>query len=86
MNDSSRMLKALANPRRVALLKHLRKTSEENVGNLACVIKLSIKSTSHHLVILSAAKLVEKEQRSTSVFYRLARPLKPFVHEILSEP
>jgi DNA-binding transcriptional ArsR family regulator len=86
MKETERTLKALANGRRLAILKHLRKVPEENVGNIAREIHLSLRSTSHHLAILSAAKLVEKEQRSNEVFYKLPQLLKTFIHQILAEP
>jgi DNA-binding transcriptional ArsR family regulator len=86
MKETERILKALANGRRLAILQQLKKVHEKNVGSIARGIHLSIKSTSHHLAILSAAKLVEKEQRDKEVFYRLANLLKTFVHQILNEP
>lgn len=72
MKDLEKTLKALANRRRLAILKYLKRKKEATVGDIAGEIKLSFKSTSRHLGILSGADLVEKEQRSLEVYYRLA--------------
>ena len=67
-----RVLKALANRRRLAILRHLKRRKESSVGAIAESIRLSFKSTSRHLTVLSAADLVEREQRSLEVFYRIS--------------
>lgn len=72
MKELERNLKALANRRRLAILAHLKKNKEARVGDIAEAIKLSLKSTSKHLVILAAVNAIEKEQRSIEVFYSLA--------------
>ncbi|MDO8729206.1 MAG: metalloregulator ArsR/SmtB family transcription factor [bacterium] len=69
--ELEKMLKALANRRRLAIISLLRKRKESNVGNIAEAIHLSIKSTSRHLAILFGADILEREQRSSEVFYRL---------------
>jgi len=65
-------MKALANRRRLAILRYLKKTREASVGDIAEEIKLSFKATSKHLGILYAAGILEKEQRSLTIFYSLA--------------
>lgn len=77
-------LKALANRRRLAILKYLRKNKEASVAELAHEIDLSFKATSKHLIILSAIDIVEKEQRSLQMFYRLSTNQKPPVKYIIS--
>ena len=80
MKDIERQLKALANRRRLAIIKFLKKSGKASVSNIAKEIKLSFKSTSRHLAVLSAADLVEREQVNLNVFYFLAlsiaRPAK----------
>lgn len=67
-----RVLKALANRRRLAAISFLKKSKEANVTDIAEAINLSIKSTSRHLTVLSGADLLERDQRSSEVFYRLS--------------
>lgn len=69
--ELERILKALANKRRLAIISFLKKKKEANVGDIAEAIRLSIKSTSRHLTVLSGADLLDREQRSSEVFYRL---------------
>ena len=67
-----RILKALANRRRLDIIKYLKKEKEATVGDITEAIKLSFKSTSRHLAVLYSADIVEKEQRSVEVWYRLS--------------
>jgi DNA-binding transcriptional ArsR family regulator len=84
MKDLERQLKALANARRLAILKYLKDKREAAVSEIAGVIKLSIKATSKHLNILASVNIVESEQRSLRVFYRLSPDQKPAAKHIVS--
>ncbi len=70
--EVERLLKALANRRRLAILNLLRKRKEANVSDISESIRLSFTSTSKHLTMLERAGFVEKEQRSLLVYYRIA--------------
>jgi DNA-binding transcriptional ArsR family regulator len=72
MKETERVLKALANKRRLAIVRFLRKSKEATVGEIAEVIKLSFKATSKHLGVLASADIVDKEQRSLQMWYRLS--------------
>lgn len=78
MKQVEKTLKALANRRRLAIVKYLKKVREATVGEIAEEIKLSFKATSKHLGVLAAADIVEKEQRSLQMWYYLA----PRLHHI----
>lgn len=84
MKDLEKTLKALANRRRLAILKHLKEKGEASVGEIADKIKLSLKATSKHLGILSALDIVEREQRSSQAFYKISVDQKPTVKHVLS--
>lgn len=83
MKDLEKNLKALANRRRLAILRFLKKRREASVRQLASEIKLSIKATSKHLGILSALDIVGREQRSLNVFYSIVPKQKPEVRCII---
>ena len=83
MKDLERILKALANKRRLAILRYLKKDGETSVGNIAEEIGLSFKATSKHLGILSAVDILDKEQRSSLMFYRLISQQKPPARRII---
>ncbi|TAL49584.1 ArsR family transcriptional regulator [Patescibacteria group bacterium] len=68
-----RLLKALANYRRLAIVKLLRRRKEITVGDIADEIKLSFTATSKHLGVLYNADIVEKEQISLQMWYRFSR-------------
>jgi len=60
--ELEKVLKALANKRRLAILKFIKKSNRASVGEIAGAIKLSFKATSKHLLILSNVDILEKEQ------------------------
>ena len=63
--------KALANRRRLAILKFLKRNGKAPVAEIAEEIGISFKSTSKHLIILSSVDIVEKEQKSLQMFYSI---------------
>ena len=84
MKQYEKQLKALANRRRLEILKFLKKEKEANVGDIASHINLSFKATSKHLAVLSAAEIVEKDQRSLWFYYSLNPTPPPIVRAIIS--
>ena len=83
MKELEKNLKALANKRRLLILKHLKKIKEAPVADIAKEIKLSFKATSKHLHILCATDILEKDQRSKQVFYSLSPSLKSVVKNVI---
>ncbi|MCK4592044.1 helix-turn-helix transcriptional regulator [Candidatus Parcubacteria bacterium] len=79
-----KILKALANQRRLAILKFLKSKKEASVGDIASEINLSVKATSKHLYILSSIDILEKEQRSLQIFYKLSNSQLPVIRQFLS--
>ncbi len=79
-----KQLKALANRRRLAILKHIKSHREASVSEIAGAIKLSFKSTSRHLGVLAALDIIEREQRSLQAFYRISPTNSQIVKNIVS--
>ncbi|MBI5220931.1 MAG: winged helix-turn-helix transcriptional regulator [Candidatus Liptonbacteria bacterium] len=84
MRELEKCLKALANRRRLAILKYLQKKKEASVAAISEEIELSFRSTSKHLQILASLDILEREQRSLQMFYYLAAKQKPAVRHTLS--
>lgn len=82
IKNTERILKALANRRRLAIIKFLKKEKEAPVSDIADKIKLSFTATSKHLGVLYAGNIVEREQRSLQMFYTLPHRLNPIVKYI----
>jgi len=76
--------KALANKRRLEILKFLKRRGEASVGEIAEEIKLSLKSTSRHIQILAGLNIIDKEQRSLSAYYRISKEQNSVVWNALS--
>ena len=81
--EKERILKALANRRRLAIVDLLRKGNEKSVGEIADNIKLSFRATSKHLSVLMNADILEKEQRSLQMFYSLNKNAPSMVKQLL---
>lgn len=63
-------LKALAHPRRIQILEELR-GGEQDVASLATSVGLAQASTSQHLMVLRAHRVVAERREGRRVFYRL---------------
>jgi len=82
MKKLEKILKAVANRRRIAIVRYLAQNKEASVSDISGEIRLSFKATSKHLSVLYAADIVEKEQRSLQMFYRLSDTPHPVVKYI----
>lgn len=83
MTANERILKALANRRRLSLIATLKRRGSTTVGELAATLKVTLPTTSKHLAILGAADMVEYERRSLRVYYRLADDIPPLARSII---
>ena len=65
-------MKALANKRRLAIVRFLKKEKRATVSDIARSIELSFKATSKHLSLLASAGILEKEQIGLQMWYRFS--------------
>ena len=84
IRNLEKILKGLANRRRIAIIRILAKERELPVAEIARRIHLSFTSTSKHLGILHQLDIVDKRQESLTVYYKLAAPLSPVAKLLLS--
>ncbi|MBI4262505.1 winged helix-turn-helix transcriptional regulator [Candidatus Uhrbacteria bacterium] len=84
MKALEKNLKAIANRRRLAILSYLKKNREATVGDIADTIHLSFTATSKHLGILFAVDILDKEQRSLEIYYRLGKISDPMIRTLIS--
>lgn len=82
MKELEKVLKALANERRLKILKILKKNSELSVGEVAEEIGLSFRSTSRHLTLLYRVGVLEQERRANLVEHKIANPVLPVLGKI----
>jgi DNA-binding transcriptional ArsR family regulator len=83
MESLERNLRALANGRRLAIVRHPRNGKSASVSALADVIKLSFKSTSRHLAVLTGAGVLEKKQVGLEMMHSLKKERHGIVNDIL---
>ena len=74
----------LENARRLPILKFLPKRRFASVGEIATEIRLSFKATSKHLGILYAAGILERDQQSLTINYRIASALHKATKHVLT--
>jgi len=82
--EIEKILKALANKRRVAIINLLKKRKVVSVGEIAREIKISFNATSKHLKVLFSADIVEKDQVGLTMFYKISKEIPKFAHHIIS--
>lgn len=82
--EFEKVLKALANRRRLAILRYIREEREASVGQVAEHMCLSFKATSKHLALLVAAGILDKEQRSVQMFFWIPREIPELARRTLS--
>ena len=66
------------------ILRFLKMEKEAAVSDIADKINLSFKSTSRHLSLLTAVDILEKEQRSLKVFYKLTTAQSSAVRAVVA--
>jgi DNA-binding transcriptional ArsR family regulator len=71
LRDVAAYFQALAEPTRLQILNLLR-DGERSVGELAELCDCTVANASRHLSLLAKHGLVAREQRGTSVYYRIA--------------
>ncbi|MBI2099040.1 metalloregulator ArsR/SmtB family transcription factor [Candidatus Uhrbacteria bacterium] len=73
MRETTKCLKALANERRLKILRELAKHEPLIINEIADRIGLSLKSTSKHIQKLTGCNMIEREQKSLQVYCYLNR-------------
>ena len=84
MKHLEKIFNALDNRRRLAIIKYLKENHEASVSEIAKELKIPFKTTSKHLRILSAADIVDKEQRRFQVYYFISDDIKLDVKVLIS--
>lgn len=84
IKETEKIIKALANRRRLAIAKYLNKVGSASVGDIAGEIRLSFNATSKHLGVLRSADIIDKEQINLTMIYSLNKPLNPITKTVLS--
>ena len=82
--ELEKVLKALANRRRLAIVRYIRQEREASVGQVAEHMRLSFKATSKHLALLTGSGILDKEQRSVQMFFWIPRDIPELARRVLS--
>lgn len=78
-----KLFKALADKKRLMVLKYLENNSPISVSEISCKLKLPLKTTSRILLKLQAVGLVNSERYKRKVLYSIAKKEKEFIGDIL---
>ncbi|OGI69302.1 hypothetical protein A3A09_03725 [Candidatus Nomurabacteria bacterium RIFCSPLOWO2_01_FULL_42_20] len=85
MEKLTKTLKAVANERRLAILKYLKKNQRASVDEIAKNLKFSFAAASKHLLILWRADILQREQKSFYGVYSLKGEQAPIIKDLLSK-
>ena len=83
MKQLTKNFKALANERRLKILKLLLTKGKLTVGEISDGINLSFRSTSKHLKILGNVGFVEWEQMGTNIYYSVSSVLPAEITKLI---
>jgi DNA-binding transcriptional ArsR family regulator len=81
--ELEQVIKALANRRRISIVRLLKHRTHASVGIIAHEIKLSFRATSKHLGILSSVGIVDRTQQSLLMLYRLGDDIPTVAQRII---
>ena len=84
INEVEKKYKALANRRRLKILKFLFLNKEAKVGEIADNISLSFKATSKHLLILKSSGFIDSKQVNLEQRYSIIDKSDSFTKHTLS--
>ena len=84
MKQLEKTLKALANGTRLKIVQLLKKGERVSVTEISHKVRASYKATSKHLAILYQIGILNREQVSYEMHYRLAEPLTPAARAIIA--
>ncbi len=83
MKEKEKIFKALANQRRLQILLFLNKRNSAVVDDIARHLRLSIKSTSKHLKVLTNADFLDWEARGPNHLYFLSEKQQEYIKLVL---
>lgn len=83
LGEQENFFKLLANKRRLAIIRVLKKYDHASVGFIAEKINLSIHATSKHLQLLEAGGIIFSLEEGNFRIYHLVRNLKPYSKAVL---
>lgn len=84
MKNLEKNLKALANYRRLAILKYLKKNRSASVMEIAERVGMSEKAASKHLRILFTNNVVDREQAGYQVIYSFSEEQASVARHVIS--
>lgn len=79
-----KVLKAVANKRRIAIIQYLRAHKDGHVGDIADAIKLSFKATSKHLALMAKADVLDRERSGVWTTYKLSPTMPDVARKVIA--
>lgn len=82
--ELEKILKALANKRRIEMVRYIRAKRGATVGEIADEVGLSFKGVSKNLRVLYSAGILEREQSGLQVTYQISDSLSEVTRKALA--
>ena len=84
IKELEKLFKSLGNKRRLQIITLLLSGDKLTVSDIAGKIKLSVRSTSKHLLHLLNVELLEKEQHSKNVYYKVSNSTDQLIKDLIT--
>lgn len=84
-NELVKIMRVLAGRKRLEILNLLSDARGRSVSDIAEHIKLSLKSTSKHVLLLAQVDLLDYRRQKNVVWYKLSAEVPPYLKTILGE-
>lgn len=83
LTQQAELLKAMAHPVRLCILRGLLQVGECNVSHMQECLALPQSTVSQNLAKLRSAELITPHRRGTEIFYSISNPLVPELMRLL---
>lgn len=84
MQHLEKLLKALANEKRLKILELLKGRRVLNVGEIAKMLDIPLNTVSRHLRILEAVDIVSHTRKRTEIYYKLSKYHNAVIRNVMS--
>jgi DNA-binding transcriptional ArsR family regulator len=82
--ELEKVLKAVANRRRIAIVRYVRSHPQATLGDVSDSIKLPYKSASKHVSVLLNAEILHREQQNSNASFSIHPHSSEYVRKLIS--
>ena len=85
LRELEHIFRVLSGRKRLEILRLMLDGKSRAVGEVAVAVKLSLKSTSKHVILLAQVGLLDRRRGGFSVYYQLANDTPRYLEAVLRQ-